>query len=279
MLQGGARGSETKVYCAQCGSPKREGQLQSSYLGRYVFGVASMLLGIASLRLHDQLISNWQLPGDAAFLLLTSAALIAGGVGVQFPAAARPAALLLGCVYLLAALTLVPVVVQQPGVYASWGNVCYPLAPALGAVVAYATASPSTPYTTAICNVSAKLMGICSGSFAVEQVEFLSRTASLVPKWMPPGGVFWAVVTTIAFGLAALSLLSGYKALPASRLLTAMFVIFTFVVWVPILIADPRTHSNWGEGLETFAIAGAVWIVSDFLATRRAGPPPDALSQ
>jgi hypothetical protein len=82
---------------------------------------------------------------------------------------------------------------------------------------------------------------------------------------MPPSGTFWAWATTIAFGLAAISLVSGYKALLASRLLTAMFVIFTLAVWIPILIADPRTLSNWSEGLETFAIAGAVWIVADFL--------------
>jgi uncharacterized membrane protein YphA (DoxX/SURF4 family) len=237
-------------------------------MGRYVFGVTSMLLGIACIALHDQLISNWQLLGDAVFLFVTSAALIAGGVGVLFPAVARPAALLLGCVYFLATLTFLPDVVQQPGVYASWGDVCYPLAPALGAVVAYCLASPSTRAGTAICKAGVMLMGICSGSYAVEQVEFLSRTASLVPKWMPPNGNFWAIATTIAFGLAAVSLASGYKALLASRLLTVMFLIFTFGVWLPILIADPRTHSNWSEGLETLAIAGAVWIVADFLATR-----------
>ena len=112
------------------------------------------------------------------------------------------------------------------------------------------------------------LMGLCSASFAVEQVEFLSRTASLVPKWLPPSGVFWTVATAIAFGLAAVSLVSGYKALLASRLLTVMFAVFVVAVWIPILIADPRTHSNWSEGLETFAIAGAVWIVADFLAAR-----------
>jgi hypothetical protein len=238
-------------------------------LGRYVFGVASVLLGIACIALRDQLISDWQLPGDAVFLYVTSAALIAGGLGTPFPAAAGPAALLLGGVYFLAALTFVPDVFQQPGVYASWGDIFYPLAPALGAVVAYGLAAPSTPRTTAICKVSVVLMGICSGSFAMEQVEFLGRTASLVPKWMPPSGAFWAWATTMAFGLAAVSLVSGYKALLASRLLTVMFVVFAFAVWVPILIADPRTHSNWSEGLETLAIAGAVWIVSDFLATRR----------
>jgi hypothetical protein len=235
-------------------------------VGRHVFGAASLLLGIACITLRDQLISNWQLPGDAAFLFVTSAGLIVGWLGIQFAAAVRPAALLLACVYLLAAFTFVPAIVQQPGVYASWGDVFYPLAPALGAVVAYGLASPPTLAGAAIYKVSVILMGVCSGSFTAEQIEFLSRTASLVPHWMPPSGIFWAWATTVAFGLAAVSLVSGFRALLASRLLTMMFMIFVAAVWVPILIADPQKHSNWSEGLETFVIAGAVWIVSDFLA-------------
>ncbi len=240
-------------------------------MGRAIFGVASVLIGIACFALHDQLISNWQLPGDGVFLFVTSGALIAGGVAIGFPAAARPAALLLGCVYLVVTLTFVPDVVHQPGVYATWGNVFYPLAPALGAFLAYALASPSTAHTAAIGKVSVPLMGLCCASYAVEQIEFLTRTASLVPKWIPPSGIFWTWATTIAFALAAVSLVSGYRAPLAARLLTGMFAIFTIAVWVPILIADPRTHSNWSEGLETFAITGAVWILADFLQHRVQG--------
>lgn len=234
--------------------------------GRYVFGVASVLVGIASLALHDQLISSWQLPGDAVFLIVTSAALIAGGLGVLFCAVAKPAALLLGGVYLLAALTMLPAIVQQPGVYASWGDVFYPLAPALGALLAYCLTLPAARGTAVIGKAAVMLVGVCNASYAVEQVEFLSRTAGLVPNWMPPGGVFWAWATTVAFALAAISLVTGVKALLAARLTTAMFGIFTVAVWLPILIADPRTHSNWSEGLETLAITGAMWIVADFLA-------------
>jgi hypothetical protein len=46
-------------------------------------------------------------------------------------------------------------------------------------------------------------------SFTLEQLAYLSGTAEFVPKWMPPGQMFWAVVTTIAFTLAAVALLSG----------------------------------------------------------------------
>ena len=108
--------------------------------------------------------------------------------------------------------------------------------------------------------------GLCNISFAIEQVEFLARTVGLVPKWIPPNGMFWAVATTIAFGLGGIALLVGYKSLLASRLLTLMLLAFGVLIWIPILVANPKMHRNWSEGLETFAIAGVAWIVADFLA-------------
>lgn len=227
-------------------------------MGRYVFGVASALVGIAGLVLRDQLVSSWTLPGDGVFLVVTSAGLIAGGVGLLVPAAVRPAALVLACVYGLAAVTMLPAIVQQPAVYASWGDVFYPLGPLAGALVLLGVGRPAVV-----------LVGVCCASYAVEQVEFLARTASLVPGWMPLGGVFWADATTVAFGLAAIALVTGRWALLAARLLAVMFGVFTVAVWVPVLIADPRTHSNWSEGLETFVIAGAVWVVAERLGERR----------
>jgi hypothetical protein len=234
-------------------------------MGRHVFGAASLLLGIACLALHDQLISTWQLPGATAFIIVTSVGLIVGGIAIQTRKTDRLGAIVLGLVYLLCALTLVPAIFAQPGVYASWGNVCYGLALVAGAMVAYGLALPTLHDARALCKAAVILLGVCSASFAVEQLEFLARTASLVPKWVPPGAMFWTIATTIAFGLAAISLISGYKSLLSSQLLTLMLIIFGVAIWIPMLIADPGNHGNWSEGLETFAIAGATWIVADFL--------------
>jgi putative Ca2+/H+ antiporter (TMEM165/GDT1 family) len=234
-------------------------------LGRHVFGIATLLLGVANLALHDQLTSNWQLPGAGVFLIVASAAQIAGGLAIQFRQSERLGAVILGCVYFVFALTWVPDIFAQPGMYYTWGNVFYRLASVAGGVIAYYMASPSAPRAKDVGKAAVVLLGLCNVSFAAEQLEFLSHTADLVPKWLPPSGMFWAVATTIAFVLAGVSLVSGYKALLASRLTALMFMIFGVAIWIPTLIADPKTHSNWSEGLETFAIGGAVWIVADFL--------------
>jgi uncharacterized membrane protein YphA (DoxX/SURF4 family) len=106
-------------------------------------------------------------------------------------------------------------------------------------------------------------------SFTLEQLIYLSGTAGFVPKWIPGGQMFWAIATTIAFALAAIALLSGRYALPASRLLTVMLVGFGLLVWLPAPFADPHQLLNWAGNAQNLAITGAAWIVADFLAENR----------
>jgi uncharacterized membrane protein YphA (DoxX/SURF4 family) len=235
-------------------------------MGRYLFGAAALALGVASLALHVQLVSSWTLPGRAVFLDVTAVAQIAGGIAILFPRSARLGALILLAVYAVFACTFVPPIFAQPGVYASWGDVFYALGLVVGAAVAYALAPPSALAVNMPTNAAVIVFGLCNISYAIEQVEFFARTVSLVPKWIPFGGTFWTIATTIAFALAGVSLVVRYKALLASRLLAAMLLVFGVTIWIPMLIAQPGKPLNWSEGLETFAIAGAAWVVADFLA-------------
>lgn len=241
-------------------------------MGRHVFGTAAVLLGVAGLVLHVQLISNWQLPGGPSFIVVTCAAQIAGGIMVLFRRTTRLGALILGLIYAIFSLTLVPAIIAEPRVYAAWGNVFYQLALVTGAAILYG--STSLPRERSLCKGAVLLFGVCNISFAIEQVEFLARTVSLVPRWIPPNAMFWAIVTAIAFGLAGIAMLLGYGSLLASRLLAVMLGLFVVSIWIPILIVDPKTHRNWGEGIETFAIAGVAWVVADFLATTAKLPVP-----
>src|SRR5207244_10044829 len=113
------------------------------------------------------------------------------------------------------------------------------------------------------------LLGMCVASCTLARAIYLGATAVLVPKWLPPGQMFWAVTTTVFFALAALALLTNRMALLAARLLTMMLVIFGLLVWVPLVLSDPHNHTNWSENAETFAIAGATWILADLLGESR----------
>ena len=137
-----------------------------------------------------------------------------------------------------------------------------------GAAIVYARfSSVWTPET--LNRIGRILFGICSASFTLEQAFYLDATAKLVPNWLPPSQMFWAVATTVAFALAVAALLTNRMALLATRLLTMMIVSFGLLVWVPLCLSDPHSHTNWSENALTFAIAGAAWILADLLGEYR----------
>lgn len=139
-----------------------------------------------------------------------------------------------------------------------------------GALIVYATFGRSgSEGVPRAARIGYLFFGICVVSFTLEQLFYLSGTADFVPKWIPPGQMFWAITTTIAFALAAIALLSGRSALLASRLLTAMLIGFGLLVWLPAPFADPHKLINWAGNAENLAITGAAWIVTDFLSQNR----------
>jgi hypothetical protein len=231
-----------------------------SNLGRQVFGVASLAFGLITLAWHDY--NDWHPPRYIVYA--AAAALIFGGTAIQFRQTAKTGAAVLGAIYLVFALQCVPRIVATPRIYNSWGNFFEQFSLLTGAAIVYARLSSAWPRET-LNRIGRILLGICTASFTLEQAFYLHPTADLVPKWLPPGQMFWAVTTTVFFALAAVALLTNRMALLATRLLTMMLVLFGLLVWVPLLLSDPRNHTNWSETTETFAIAGAAWILADLL--------------
>ena len=222
-----------------------------------------MALGVISLAWHGY--KGWD---QLRYVL--DAAQVLGGAAIQFPRTAKVGAAALGVAYLIFALLGVPPIVAAPQVYNNWGNFFEQFSLANGAAIVYARFSSSWPSET-IKRVGGILFGLCSASFALEQAFYLCNTASLVPKWLPPSQTFWALATTVFFALAAVALLMNRLALVATRLLALMIVGFGLVVWIPLILSDPRSQENWSEAAETFAIAGVAWILADLLGESRSG--------
>jgi len=227
-------------------------------LGRHVFGVAALAFGLITLAWHDY--NGWHQP---RFLIYAAAgAQIFGGAAIQFRRTAKTGAVVLGAVYLAFALLCVPGIVAAPRIYNGWGNFFEQLSLVTGPAIVYARWSSAWSRET-LNRIGRILLGMCAASFTLEQAFYLGATAHLVPKWLPLNQMFWAVTTIVLFALAALALLMNRMALFAARLLTMMLVIFGLLVWVPLVLADPHSHTNWSENVETFAIAGTAWILAD----------------
>jgi hypothetical protein len=236
----------------------------SSNPGRRVFGAAALAFGVITLAWHDY--NGWHQPRFLVYA--AAAALIFGGAAIQFRRTAKTGAAVLGAVYLVFALQCVPGIVATPQIYNSWGNFFEQFSLLTGAAIAYARWSLAWSPET-LRRIGCLLLGVCAASFTLEQACYLQATAGLVPKWVPPNQMFWAVATTVFFGIAAVALLINQRALLASRLLTMMIVGFGLLVWVPLVLWGPHRHANWSEGAETFAIAGATWILADLLGEGR----------
>jgi len=241
-------------------------------LGRHVFGAAALAFGLITLTWHDykdwdQLRYILNATDGPVFVYAVAAAQIFGGAAIQFRRTAKTGAVVLAAVYLVFALLCVPRIIATPQIYDRWGNFFEPFSLVTGAAIVYARLSSKWAPET-LERTGRILLGVCVASFTLEQAFYLGNTASLVPKWIPPSQMFWAVATTVAFALAAVALLTNRLALLATRLLTAMIVIFGLLVWVPMVLSNPHSHTNWSEFALTFAIAGAAWILADLLGDR-----------
>jgi uncharacterized membrane protein YphA (DoxX/SURF4 family) len=252
-------------------------------LGRHVFGFAAILFGFLTLFWHD--FNTWQqirpvgnLPHREILAYVVGTIEILGGLAIQWSKTARAGAIALGSIFLVFALLWVPRVIAEPRVFDRYGNFFEQFSQVAGALIIYGTIGRSDSQRASTeAWIGYIFFGICVVSFTLEQLIYLSGTRDFVPKWIPPGQMFWAITTTILFALAAIALLSGRSALLASRLLTAMLIGFGLFVWLPAPFADPHKLINWAGNAENLAIAGAAWIVADFLADTT--PPGNASAE
>ena len=243
--------------------------MKTAWYGRVVFGGAAVLFGVIALMWHDPatwqtLVQIWRLPFGTIIGGCLMGAQIAGGIGILFPRTTRFAALLLCVVYLCFSLACIPDIVAGSSLYERCGGSFFQHFSMLcGALALYATTEASPAKTLAFGRVARIGIGVCAISFALSQVLYFRLTADLVPKWIPPNQAFWAILTTIAFALAAVALLVNRRAHLAVALMTCMLALFGVLVWIPRLVAHPKTHSNWSEFALTMLITGAAWMVAE----------------
>ena len=236
--------------------------------GRIVFGASAVLFGVIALMWHDadtwQTLSQiWSLPFGIIIGGCLMTVQIAGGIAIEYPGSARLGSIALGVVYLLFSLACIPGILAAPAIYVHYGSFFEQFSLLCGAIALYARTEANEARALAFGRAARLGLGVCAISFTLSQILYLSETAELVPRWIPPNQMFWAVLTTIAFALAAIAILINRQARLALRLMTLMLALFGILVWIPRLIAHPEAHLNWSEFSLTCLITGAAWMVAD----------------
>ena len=235
-------------------------------LGRYVYGLGGIAFGVTTL-VWRQIDSLGNISHPEILVYLTGIAELVAGLAMQWQRTMRFGALTLSAFFSIFALYWIPQIVKTPLVFGPWGNLGEQFSIVLGGVFVVASTLRSNPERSAtITRAAYGSFGVCVVSYALYQLFYLAYTAELVPKWVPPGQMFWAIATTVAFALAAIAILSGRLALLASQLLTVMLVLFGLLVWLPPAFREPQKMSNWTEFASTLGMAASSWIVVDFLS-------------
>lgn len=242
--------------------------MKAALYGRFVFGASAVLFGVIALMWHDadtwQSVARiWRLPAGLVIGECLMAALIVGGLALLYSRTARAASVVLIVVYTIFSLACIPAIVAAPKMYVTYGSFFEMFSLLCGALAVYAATEPSATRATSYGRAARFGMGLCAVSFTLAQIFYLHFTSTLVPTWIPPNQIFWAIATTIAFGLAAIAILTGIKARLALRLMTLMLALFGIIVWVPMVVGQPSSHGNWSEFALNFLITGAAWMVAE----------------
>src|SRR5499427_4135783 len=243
--------------------------MNTALYGRVLFGGSAVLFGVIALMWHDadawqNLQHLWSLPFGTIIGEFLMTAQIGGGIGMQFPRTWRLASVVLCVVYLCFSLACIPDMIAASNIYERYGGSFFLFLSLLcGAIALYAATEANAARVVLFGRLARLGLGVCAISFTLGQALLLRETAHLVPKWIPPNQMFWAILTTIAFALAAIAILINRRARLAMRMMTLMLAVFGVLVWVPRLIAHPQAHFNWSECVLTFLTTGAAWMVAD----------------
>lgn len=112
------------------------------------------------------------------------------------------------------------------------------------------------------------LFGLWLIPIGLSHLVYLEATARLVPRWLP-GRTVWAALTglgQISCGLGVvLSILPRVAALTEA----AMLSLFTVLVWVPLVVANPAARLPWTALFVSWTITAAAWAMAFDMAARR----------
>ena len=212
------------------------------------------------------------LPGRTVLAYAVAGFMLIAGAAIEWRRTTAWAAAALAVYFAMVVVILMNgrAMLLSPTEYVSYSGTAEQLSIAVGALIVYAAHARIDPaWAARLTRVGQLAFGVCAIVFGGAHFAYLGFTAAVVPNWLPPSQIFWAYATGIAHIAAGLAILTGVQARLAAILLTAMFASFTPLVHLPLLLADPSSHTNWAENAENLALIGAAWVVADSLARQR----------
>ena len=242
--------------------------------GWRVYGLGIMALGVVCLALGDfhpgQPVPK-EFPGRTVLAYGVAAFMLVAGAAVEWRRTLPWAAAAITAYFAFVVVILMNgrVWLAHYAEFLPYESLAIQLAITAGGLIAYAgSAKIDAARAARLTRVGQIAFGLCLLVFGTAHFVYMSLTAPLVPKWLPPSQEFWAYATGIAHIAAGVAILTGVQARLAAILLTIMFASFSVLVHIPMALATP-SNWVWNENAVNIALIGAAWVVADSLARSR----------
>jgi uncharacterized membrane protein YphA (DoxX/SURF4 family) len=252
-------------------------------VGVWLYGSATVATGILDVvwrefeASHQPIKSFGQhIPGEQVLAIVAGIWLLAAGIAILWRPTMRIGAAGLAAIYFIFALFWVPRLFSMThtlgfkiGVIVFvLGGIAAQLLLASPALIVYALiATPDSARRDRAVIAARWLLGLPPIAFGLGHLINLHAYSRFVPHWVP-FGLFWVVLTGIAFLLAGSAIISGIKDVLAARLLALMLLLFEFMVEIPPVFAHPRSQGAWGGAVYNLTAIGACWIFAEFIGGR-----------
>lgn len=237
-------------------------------LGRVMLGVGMIALGVTGVIFKDFMLEWSQvpasLPAHTFFAYLHGLILIGCGTALLVGKAVRPAALVLGCVWLIWALLCVPLVIAtwrgRAGLEAELtGMTC-------GILLLAVLSAPTVNRTQLL--VLRYVFALCMPVYGLVHFLYPAAVASWIPRWLI-WPIFWAYFTGAAHVAAGVAILTGVLAKLASKLFALMISLWILILHIPRVMATPHDRHEWTTLFIAVAICGAAWVLAGSFAERK----------
>ncbi len=222
------------------------------------------------------------IPGRRITAYVAGVCLVVAGAAILSQRTARAGAIVLGILYGIFTIFWLPRLYiaphflgQHPAVYIGvLDGVGQQIILAAAAAIVYAVYTPQNSRLQMRTGaVTRWVFGLSSLDFGLAHLTGIPAVAPLVPKWLPPGQVFWVVLTGSAFALAGIAILVRVLDVLAARLLALMLLVFSALVLAPQIPAFPHNKDAWDANAFNIAAVAAVWIFAEWLSSLVSGAP------
>ncbi|MBS0274592.1 MAG: hypothetical protein JSR55_09360 [Proteobacteria bacterium] len=210
-------------------------------------------------------------PARTALAYAVAVFMLVSGIALEWRKTTLWAAGALAAYYAIVVVLVMNVrlVLRNLEIYGAYDNMAEQAAIAAGAFIIWASlAKLDAAKAARFIRIGQVAFGICAIFFGGAHFVYMSLTAPLIPKWLPPNQLFWGYATGVFHIAGGLAIVMNIRARLAAILLAIMYAIFTVFALVPELLARSSFFA-WTEIATSVILIGVAWVVADSLAAKR----------